>query len=155
MSHVTFFCFVSMLTLMVFQVWARDVFKISVSWTDEGTRYFFIWAIFLGSALAQRGREHIRITMLIDRFSYPLRKLLNAVVDFFDFCLSLIILIGAIKMMISTYGIFASTIPVSFTYIYLALALGSLIILVLIFWDILRAFEHKKALPSSKEGVTL
>jgi len=154
LTHVTFFCFVSMLTVMVFQVLSRDIFKISVSWTDEATRYFFIWAIFLGSALAQRRGDHIRITILIDRFPPPLRKLLNVVIDLFSFCLSAIILIGAIKMMISTYGIFASTIPISFTYIYLALASGIAIMLILILKDILNAFGHKKVLPFSKEGVT-
>jgi hypothetical protein len=64
LSNMAFLCFVSMLVIMILQVFFRYLFKISVSWTDEGSRYFFIWAIFLASALAQRNKEHIRIEMV-------------------------------------------------------------------------------------------
>ena len=83
LSHVTLFCFLAMLLVMIVQVFCRDVLRVSVSWTDELTRYFFIWAIFLGSALAQRTREHIRITVLVDRLSPRLRKFFNTVIDLF------------------------------------------------------------------------
>ena len=140
LSNMAFLCFVSMLVIMILQVFFRYLFKISVSWTDEGSRYFFIWAIFLASALAQRNKEHIRIEMVVDKFSPRIRRVFYFLTDLFNALISIALLIGAMKMMKSTYGIFASTIPISFTYIYLALALGIGIMLILILKNMVKTF---------------
>jgi TRAP-type transport system small permease protein len=142
LSNVTLFCFIAMLFVMILQVFFRDVLRISVSWTDETTRYFFIWAIFLGSALAQRTREHIRITVLVDRFRPRLRRFFNTVIDIFSILISMVLLIGCIKMMITTYGVLTSTIPISFTYIYLALALGITMMVILLIRDVIKVFAR-------------
>lgn len=123
-STIVFFCFSTMLILMVLQVVFRYVLRISVPWTDEVARSLFIWQIFLGAALAHRYSGHIQITILLDRLSSSKRRNFDLVIELFNFTVSGVILYGAIKMMFRTYGIFLSTIPISFSYVYLALALG-------------------------------
>jgi TRAP-type C4-dicarboxylate transport system permease small subunit len=142
LSNLTFLCFTCMLAVMILQVFFRYTLKLSVPWTDEASRYFFIWAIFLGSAIAQRNREHIRIDIVVDRLSPKKRRIFNLLTDIFDALVSIAILIGTLKMMKSTYGIFASTIPISFTFIYLALAFGIGIMLALIFRDLFKPLAH-------------
>ena len=123
-SAVVLFCFSTMLILMVLQVVFRYVLRISVPWTDEVARSFFIWQIFLGAALAHRYSGHIQITILLDRLSSSKRRIFDFVIELFNFTVSGVILYGSIKMMFRTYGIFLSTVPISFSYVYLALALG-------------------------------
>jgi len=142
LSNVTFLCFTCMLIVMILQVFFRYLFKLSVPWTDEASRYLFIWAIFLGSALAQRNREHIKIDIIVARLSPKKRRIFDGLTNIFDALISIAILIGTLKMMKSTYGIFASTIPISFTFIYLALALGIGIMLSLIFRDFFKPLAH-------------
>ncbi len=145
LSNVTFFCFVAMLIVMIVQVISRYALRLSIPWTEETTRYFFIWAIFLGSALAQKNREHIRIDIIVDRLSPKMRKVFDFLTDVFDTLISLAIFIGTVRMMRSTYGILASTLPISFTFIYLALALCIGIMLILILKNILKAFAFRRA----------
>lgn len=48
------------------QIFMRYVVGASLSWSEELSRYFFIWATYLGIAYAVRKDAHIRVTMLTD-----------------------------------------------------------------------------------------
>jgi TRAP-type C4-dicarboxylate transport system permease small subunit len=45
----------------------RKVFNYSLSWSEELSRYLFIWQCWVGISLAERFGKHIRITMLSDK----------------------------------------------------------------------------------------
>lgn len=52
-------------TLIVFaQVIMRKVFNDSLAWSEELTRYIFIWQIWLGVSIAQRDKQHIKVELL-------------------------------------------------------------------------------------------
>ncbi len=53
-----------MLTMVAIQVVSR-LFQQSLPWTEEITRYLFIWTVFLGLAAGFRSAEHTRITLLL------------------------------------------------------------------------------------------
>jgi len=50
--------------VMFAQVIMRYVFKNSLSFAEELSRYFFIWMAFLGISYAVKGNSHIRIDIL-------------------------------------------------------------------------------------------
>ena len=51
--------------LLVFlQVIMRTVFKNSLTWSEELSRYIFIWQIWLGASIALKYNEHIRVTLI-------------------------------------------------------------------------------------------
>ena len=53
-----------MLIMVAIQVLSR-LFQHSLPWTEEITRYLFIWTVFLGLAAGFRSAEHTRITLLL------------------------------------------------------------------------------------------
>ena len=53
--------------LMSLQVVLRFVFSEPQPWAEEINRYCFVWATFLGAAIAVAKGTHIRVTVLIDR----------------------------------------------------------------------------------------
>ena len=53
-----------MLAMVTIQVTSR-LLGHSVPWTEEVTRYLFIWTTFLGLAAGFRSAEHTRITLLV------------------------------------------------------------------------------------------
>ena len=143
LSHIVLFCFSAMLLLMILQVIFRYVLKLSVPWTDEVARSLFIWEIFLGSALAHRGKAHIQITVFLDRLPPWLRKKFDTGIDLFNLMVLIVIIIGAVKMMIRTYGIYLSSVPVSFTWVYLSMPLGVGIMLALTIGSLIKRFFLK------------
>ena len=56
-------------TLIIFlQIIMRSVFNSSLTWSEELTRYIFIWQIWLGVSIAQKEKQHIRVELLFTIF---------------------------------------------------------------------------------------
>ena len=52
-------------TLIIFsQVIMRSIFNSSLTWSEELTRYIFIWQIWMGVSIAQKEKQHIRVELL-------------------------------------------------------------------------------------------
>ncbi len=68
--------------IMGLQVIMRYVFKQSISWSEEMSRYFFIWFTFLGISYAVHNNSHIRLD-IIEQFVPALKKPLEYIGDLF------------------------------------------------------------------------
>ncbi len=56
-------------TLIIFaQIIMRSVFNNSLTWSEELTRYIFIWQIWLGVSIAQKEKQHIKVELLFNFF---------------------------------------------------------------------------------------
>jgi TRAP-type C4-dicarboxylate transport system permease small subunit len=62
------------LIVVLIQVASR-MLGVPVSWTEEGTRYLFVWMIFLGLAAAFRTVEAARVVVLLAMMPAFLRRL--------------------------------------------------------------------------------
>jgi TRAP-type C4-dicarboxylate transport system permease small subunit len=51
------------------QVLFRFVFESPLSWTEEVSRYLFVWIVWIGSALVMADKGHVGIDILIKNFS--------------------------------------------------------------------------------------
>ena len=80
------FCAV-MATIMIIQVAARYLFKASLSWSEELTRFIFIWSAFLSISYCIRKRLSIQITLLIEAFPFKVRYAFIMMVDLICLCL--------------------------------------------------------------------
>jgi TRAP-type C4-dicarboxylate transport system permease small subunit len=48
------------------QIFLRVIFDLPLSWTEEVSRYVFIWWVFFGATLALRERRHLGIDALMN-----------------------------------------------------------------------------------------
>jgi len=120
--------FILVLGLLVVQIVSRQLSQ-TQSWTEELARYLFILSSFLGSAIALRTGEHIRIASFADRLPSRVRFFLDVIADTLMIVFLVITAYGAWRMgqrMLHVPVGFSSTF-VSIGYIYLAL-FGCLII---------------------------
>lgn len=138
LTGVVMTAFALMLVIMVIQVISRYVLGIAVSWTDEASRYLFLSEIFLGSVLALRYQEHIRITIVTDILSPSLRNIAASVADVICLLVLLMLVVGAWNMMDRTAGVMASTFQMSFSYIYLIQMISALLMIGLLLGDLYR-----------------
>lgn len=78
----------AIVVIMGAQVIMRYLFKNSLPWSEELSRYFFIWFTFLGISFAVRNHSHIRID-IFETFFPVLKKPLEYIGDLFflGFCL--------------------------------------------------------------------
>lgn len=116
--------FMAMVGIIFFQVIMRYVLNNSLSWSEELGKFIFVWLSWLGISIGHRRKEHIRITLLVDKLPYRLRKLTEALTE-----LMLIVICGITVY----YGIIMITIQINVPYAgikistawgYLSLVLG-------------------------------
>lgn len=62
------------------QVVSRKVFNSSLSWSEELTKYLFVWLIWLGTSLAAKDKEHINLTLVLDRVGFRTRCVLEIII---------------------------------------------------------------------------
>jgi TRAP-type C4-dicarboxylate transport system permease small subunit len=145
---VTAFCL--MLVVMAIQVISRYTLGLAVPWTDEVSRYLFLAEIFLGSVLALRYQEHIRVTIVTDRLPPKIAHLVAALADLIGIVVLLMIMGGAWNMMERTAGVFASTFQMSFSYVYLVQFIAALLMVILLTNQCQRHLRGKAATPPAK-----
>ena len=74
--------FVAVMVLCLFlQVAMRIAVGSSLAWTEELSRYSFLWAVYVGAALAVKRGGHVRITAQFMFLSTRWRLVLRAVGD--------------------------------------------------------------------------
>jgi len=70
-------CACALLQVIVRLVLDSVGLNLSVPWSEELSRYFMIWLIFLGAAYACRHAQLIALTVVVENIPAPLRRLAN------------------------------------------------------------------------------
>lgn len=130
--------FVAMLILVIAQVLFRYVLQVSVPWTEEAARWFYAWQIFLGSAVAAKRGLHLRATFLLERLPPKLKALVDFVIGLAGLAFLAGIIWGSLVMMRAVYPVEAGSFPVSTSYLYLAIPVSLLVMLLLTGRDVVR-----------------
>lgn len=130
-----FLMFVGMLLATLGQVLFRYFLQISVPWTEEVARAFFVLSILTGIAIAYAEREHIIVDFIFSRFSPPIQRLVTAI---FALCILAFLAFwarGAIEMAGRNWDVFLITMTwfrVAYFYIWELGMIGLLAVYVLL-----------------------
>lgn len=88
-------------SLIVFMnVVLRYVFSASLHWVDEAARYMFLWLIWIGADFALRERKHLRIDMLVDKFTGKARVYVEIFVLTLWFCFCVFLGYQGVKLVL-------------------------------------------------------
>lgn len=73
--------FIAMVAIIFFQVIMRYVFNNSLEWSEELGKFLFVWVSWLGISIGHKRKEHIAITMVIDKISQKGRLICNILTE--------------------------------------------------------------------------
>jgi TRAP-type C4-dicarboxylate transport system permease small subunit len=111
--------------IVALQVLFRYVLRVIAPWTEELARYTSIWMVYAGTVVAAVRRDHIKVTVLVDRFGPGaglLAEILAVAVGLF---VSVIVFVGSIRLILNNWRQMAVTIPISVAALYVPLTLFS------------------------------
>lgn len=118
--------------LLVFmQVIMRTVFKNSLTWSEELSRYIFIWQIWLGASIALKYNEHIKVTLI---FTFLKGKRAQAAINlladsiWFLFCAYMVVIGKDLLISMATRNAASSGLGLPLVYVYAAFPISSLLI---------------------------
>ncbi len=83
--------FIGFTVLSFAQVVARYVFGYPITWTEEISRYLFVWVVFVGAGVAERYRAHVTLDFLVSRFSPRLNHWLTLLNGFL--CIAMVLIL--------------------------------------------------------------
>jgi TRAP-type C4-dicarboxylate transport system permease small subunit len=137
--------------VVFYAVLSRTLINASIAWAEELSRILFIWLVFGGAVLALRSKEHLGLTMLVDRLK-PKYQLIFEVISWILVIVVTVAMIEGGEKIVSVVK-FARTpalgLPSSLKY-QAVLTAGYLMILISIehlieaFGRLLQNLRHKK-----------
>lgn len=117
-------------TIVTIEVILRYVFGHSLIFTEELSRYLMVWVVFLGGAIAIRDGSHIRINVLVKRLSVKTRQRVHVVAYGLTITFLAVVTIEGLKILPRQLYQMCITIDVSLFYFYLAIPVGSILMMV-------------------------
>ena len=134
--------------LLIFsQIFMRTIFNYSLSWTEELSRYIFIWQTWLGTSIALKYKQHIRVEILINIFKKAKnKKILEISVNLIWIAFSIFLLYAGTllcKSMIAR-NVLSSGMRIPLVFVYSCLPIRSLIVLMRLINDSINLIKREK-----------
>ena len=115
--------FALMVAIIFIQVVMRKL-NHSLYWSEELGKFLFIWISWLGISIGEKRGEHIKITMLTDKYSPKVQHILNIISEIIVIGICAVTVYYAVLLVISQAGTHYTGIKISVSWGYLAVALG-------------------------------
>jgi TRAP-type C4-dicarboxylate transport system permease small subunit len=90
------------------QIIFRYAFNSSLSWSEEISRYFFAWMIFVGATLAIKENNHIKVDLFYDMLGRHARKIVDIVLYSLIIFVQGYFLVFSIQFIIKTHGTYST-----------------------------------------------
>jgi TRAP-type C4-dicarboxylate transport system permease small subunit len=106
--------------LVLAQIGSRHLMSMPFPWTEELSRFLFIWFCILGSVVALVRRQHLGIDFVVLRLPPGLRRLALIAVDLLIALFGLFVLVKSIDLMQIASFQRSNILRIPMPYIYLA-----------------------------------
>jgi TRAP-type C4-dicarboxylate transport system permease small subunit len=121
LDYVAALLFAVALVLVNAQIVCRFVLAISVPWTEEVSRLFFVWLAFLGAAIGAREGALIVIDTLPEVIGPPWRTWVEPLVRLVSLAVIVVLFLGSIPLVQSVWPTTLATVDwISNGWAYLA-----------------------------------
>jgi len=119
-DHILATFFGATIVVVTAQVLFRYVLNRSLAWTEELSRYLFVWIIFLGAALAIRDATHIRIDMLVTRLPKAAARAIGALTHWLILAFLVLLVVLGFRLVHHTAGTPTPTLRLPENLVYYA-----------------------------------
>lgn len=129
LSKLIIFVFLLMVILVFFQVINRFIFHIPVPWTEEFSRYIFVWLSLLGTAKAFYKKGHIAMDIIDNVVKGKGKKYLNILVYILCLIFFMVMVIYGSRWVFSCKGTICQSVKLDLVYIYIVLPVSFLVMI--------------------------
>jgi tripartite ATP-independent transporter DctM subunit len=114
--------------IVALEVVCRYLLNASLPWSEEISRYLFIWGNFLGAGVALKRRAHISVDSLVTRLSESARQRLEGAVGVLVFGFALLLLYYGTMSLSASIGQYSITMGFSLAWVFIAVPVGGLLL---------------------------
>lgn len=124
----------SLMAIFVFtNVILRYAFNSGITWSEEVSRFLFVWLIFLGAILAFKDNEHLGVDSLVKKLPMAGKKVIYIVSNLILLITLVCLFDGSWKLTLLNTDLSAPATGMSYAYIYAfgMIMSGAMIIIIL------------------------
>jgi TRAP-type C4-dicarboxylate transport system permease small subunit len=123
----------------------RYVIRAPLKWSEELARILFVWIVFFGGNIVTRQERHLSLDFLENLFPATVKHLLYVLSSILGLVFLSVVLYVSI-LMTDQIGRISNlaVIPISMSYPYMALPIGSMLMIVQIINNLMRYFVLQK-----------
>ena len=140
--------FAVMVIALFFQIVMRFVFKNANTWSEELTRYSFVWLSMLGASVATRRSKNMDVDFLVKKMPRTLRIVNTIFTKSLIIAFLLVITIYGVSLVGITFKQLSPGLRIPMAYMYGAVPAGGALMLMFTIENIIRDIKNSKV----KEG---
>ena len=126
----------------------RYFFNFPLAWSEEVSRYSFVWLSFLGAEVCLRKGAHIGVDLLVRSFPGSIQHHLETGGRLVMGIMLAVLFIAGIKVTVVAHDQQSPALGMPMSYVYLALPVGAALML----WELLIQSLNPREVPASSGG---
>lgn len=141
----------ALVLVLAAQIFFRYVLHIGLSWSEEISRFVFVWFVYISASLAAQRGSHIRVTLFArllpvpDRFVFLLADLVWVVFNAFVVAAGVMLVTRTLK-----YPVYSTSLFIPLAYIYLVIPLAHALMILRIIERQWRAWRYGEPLIANE-----
>jgi C4-dicarboxylate transporter DctQ subunit len=140
--------FAVMVVALFFQIVMRFIFQNANTWSEELTRYSFVWLSMLGASVATRRSKNMDVDFLVKKMPKGLRIVNTVFTRTLIIAFLLVIIVYGLSLVTITFKQLSPGLRIPMAYMYGAVPAGGILMLLFTIENIIRDIKNSKV----KEG---
>lgn len=136
--------FIAMFVVLVMQIFARQIFNSPLIWSEELSRLIFVYVGLFGVSMGIRSQQHIMIDFLYAKFPKSMQKIVFTIIQILILACLIFFLYFGYDLFIKKEEIEIVSLGISMKWMYLALPLITLLMLVRFYQAYLENYAQDK-----------
>ncbi len=142
---------VATILIVLFQVFNRFWFNLPAPWTEEFSRYIFVYLCVLGITRGVRDDAHIKLELIVSAFPEKVQTVANLLIDIIVIILLCGMIVSGFKFLPISMTRRAATLNISMYYLYIAIPVSAIVMVLFILRrniDLLRSYRDSGRQPT-------
>ncbi|GAB7386970.1 hypothetical protein BSNK01_08060 [Bacillaceae bacterium] len=123
---------IALCVISALQVFFRYVLNNSLSWSEELSRFIFVWITFLGAALAVKEKMHVRFDLLTNSLGYRVRRYFYLFIDLLISIFLIVLCVQGVQFSLRALknNLISPAMQLPLEVVYSIVAIGALVMLI-------------------------
>jgi len=141
--------------IVALQVFTRYVLNRSLSWTEEFSRYVFIWSTYFSVSISAYYGRHIRVSAHISLLPRILQKIILTLSDMIWLCFNIVVIFYSIRFNLSMfeYPLLSETTGFNLVWIYMIIPIGFTMLTVRVFVNMIKRIRKDVTISDQRMNV--
>jgi TRAP-type C4-dicarboxylate transport system permease small subunit len=115
---VCWLIFIVLISVGFFNVLSRFIFHLGLSWSDELSRFLFIWITFLGSVLVNDTYGHMNLDALVTHLSPRRANVVQILATTIVLLIMIILTVGSVQVVKMNWDWSSSALRIPYGFVY-------------------------------------